>query len=212
MFGGKSCFPAHKGTQSSMIPTTTWPDAFTLKHQGNWRPCINTTHSPHCSTDNRRCKPAGLVPQCWQQYHCTAIPEVQAGNQVPELPWPTSLVPPSLQQPLWLLVNRANKQASGLPLPQAWFPCAGTALPEAQLVIRPWNSVASSLGSPMPGGLLYYSPRAHAQKAGPRIPAAWRLGSPGHAAAVMPAPVIRPQGSWCLQACPPSPHSSCHSS
>jgi hypothetical protein len=50
---GKFCFLAHTGTWSSMLPPTTQPTIFTLKHQGNWHPCVSRTHGSHCSMGNR---------------------------------------------------------------------------------------------------------------------------------------------------------------
>jgi hypothetical protein len=64
VLGGKSCFPAHVGTQRSTLPLLHGLLLHTLKCQGNLCPCISRTQGSCCSTGNRRCKPAGLVPSC----------------------------------------------------------------------------------------------------------------------------------------------------
>jgi hypothetical protein len=67
----KSCFPAHTRTWNIMFPLTTWPAAFTMKHQGNWCPCVSRTNGSCCSTSNRMCKPSGLVPPAAVSLNCT---------------------------------------------------------------------------------------------------------------------------------------------
>jgi hypothetical protein len=50
---------------------------------GKPAPCVIRSYGSCCSTGNRKCKTAGLVPQ--QQHHRTDLPEACAGNQTPEL-------------------------------------------------------------------------------------------------------------------------------
>jgi hypothetical protein len=61
LLGCKPCFLAHIGTQSYMLPPTTWPATFTLKHQGNCCPCANRTYGYCCSMGNKRWKTASSV-------------------------------------------------------------------------------------------------------------------------------------------------------
>jgi hypothetical protein len=67
-----------------MLPSyhhTMQPATFTLEHQGNRCPCVSRTHGSHCSTSNRRHKPAGLVLLSWQQHHWTVLLEAHTNNQ-----------------------------------------------------------------------------------------------------------------------------------
>jgi hypothetical protein len=124
--GGKSCFSTQTGTQDSMLPATTIPATFTLKSHGKWGPYISRTQGFCCSMNNRKCKPAGLIPLCWQQlmYH---TPRSLCKQPGPRFPLPTGLDP---------------------------------------------STAAMAPGNP-------------GQQAGPRVPTAWRLGSPIPAAAAM---------------------------
>jgi hypothetical protein len=79
VFHGKSCFPAHTGTRTSMLPPTSLPATFILKHQGKWCPWLSRTQSSHWSTSNRRHKPAGLVPS-GLQHHGSVLLEDHPGK------------------------------------------------------------------------------------------------------------------------------------
>jgi hypothetical protein len=78
--GSKSWFQAHTGTWSTTLFPSTRPATFTLKHQGNWWPCISLTQKSHCSMGNKRCKPAGLVPP-FLKCHGNVLLCRQSGNQ-----------------------------------------------------------------------------------------------------------------------------------
>jgi hypothetical protein len=124
--GGKSCFPAHIGTQGSMLPTTTQPATFTLKHQGNRCPGISRTQGSHCSRGNRKHKPAGLV--FLKVVSLNYAPGVHVGNQAPELLLPTDLIllswASSPTTELRSLKPLQEIRHQGFHYRKAWFPCA----------------------------------------------------------------------------------------
>jgi hypothetical protein len=153
--GGKSYFPAHIGTQCSMLPqphdllASPWNsrETGTPVQGGPSAPIAGTANSLGFSTELRSLKPmlgilaqelpqlAGLVLLSWQQSHWTALPEAWAENQAQDLPLLADLVLLS-----WVS-SRATKLSSWKPVweirPQdfhylkAWFPhaCSATALP-----------------------------------------------------------------------------------
>jgi hypothetical protein len=144
VLSSKSCFLAHTGTQSSMLPPATCSSLlhdllpFTLKCQGILDPCISRTHSSHWSMGNRRHKPSGLVLLCLQIY-CTLLLEVYAWQASPRTPATHRLCSPWFQQligllevhglpqvrpkGLYCLVSTRRFKPSGFIAPQAHSTC-----------------------------------------------------------------------------------------
>jgi hypothetical protein len=147
--GSKSCFLAHTGTWSSMLPSSTGPATFTLKHEGNWCPLEARPRAPTAPRVTEGASQKAWFPcvssSCWL---CSQSLCQQAGLWAPDahqlcspMPAATAVAPGSL------LASRTQ----GACYLKPWIPyaCSATVQPSWS----PWTGKQAP-GVPLPTGFV----------------------------------------------------------